>query len=308
VNLTGSTAGYAALRESAGWLDLSSRGVIRATGDDRARLLHAMTTANIQELKPNEWRYAFFLSPQGRILADANILCRAEDILIETEPVTRTLVYEHLDKFIIADDVTLEDFSESVAVVGLEGPKAAEIAAAAGLKTPWNISSTGAPGLRLIVPSQELPELIQRLESAGAVRATPAEANAVRLEHGRPRYGEDITERFIPHEVRLAGAVHFTKGCYLGQEIVERVRSRGQVNRLLTHLQLPPGEPPAAETELEHNGQRVGFITSAAFSPAENCVFALGYVRADHAKLGARVTCAGATATVTDRYQEAQAP
>jgi aminomethyltransferase len=308
VSLTASTAGYAALRESAGWLDLSSRGVIRATGEDRARLLHAMTTAHIQELKPGEWRYVFFLSAQGRILADANILCREDDFLIETEPVTRTFLYGHLDKFIIADDVTLEDLSGAVSVVGLEGPKAKEVAVAAGLDTPWTISSTGTPGLRFIVPAQELPELAARLENAGAVRAAPADARVVRLENGRPRFGEDITERFIPHEVRLAGAVHFGKGCYLGQEIVERVRSRGQVNRLLTHLHMPPGGVPAPETQLENGGERVGFITSADFSPGENCVFALGYVRTDHARPGTQLTCNGATATVTDRYKELQAP
>src|SRR5579863_2706417 len=98
-------AGYEALRTGAAWLDLSARGKIIATGEDRARLLHAMTTNQVQELKPGEGCYAFFLNPQGRILADVNLLCRADDFLLDVEPETRERLYQHLDKFIIADDV-----------------------------------------------------------------------------------------------------------------------------------------------------------------------------------------------------------
>jgi aminomethyltransferase len=308
VNLTEPNAAYTALRESAAWLDLSSRGVIRVTGEDRARLLHAMTTAHVKDLTPGEWRYAFFLSAQGRILADANILCREQDFLIDTEPGSRLRLYEHLDKFIIADDVILEDLSETVAVIGLEGPRSAELAAKAGLEGAWPISSTGAPGLRFIVPKAEEADLIARLESAGAVHTTPDDANAVRLENARPRYGDDISGAQIPHEVRLMGAVHFTKGCYIGQEIVERVRSRGHVNRLLTHLAIPSGESPAPGTALEAGGVSVGAVASAAYSPAERKGFAFGYIRAEHTSPGAELTCGGVRVIVTDRYREIPAP
>src|SRR5580658_4731152 len=104
-----STAGYEALSNSAALLDLSSRGRIRVTGDDRARLLHAMTTNHIQQMKPGEGVYAFFLNAQGRILADAYILCFEDHLLLDTEAETRDALFHHLDKFIIADDVTLED-------------------------------------------------------------------------------------------------------------------------------------------------------------------------------------------------------
>ena len=100
--------GYQALRESAAWIDLSGRGKIRVTGEDRARLLHAMTTNDVQNLKPGDACYAFFLNAQGRILADVNILCFEDHFLLDTEPETARKVFEHLDKFIIADDVTLE--------------------------------------------------------------------------------------------------------------------------------------------------------------------------------------------------------
>src|SRR5712692_5643991 len=98
--------GYLALRSAAAYLDLSARGKIVVTGEDRARLLHAMTTNHVQQLKPGEGCYAFFLNPQGRILADVNLFCRENDFLLDVEPETRETLYRHLDKYIIADDVT----------------------------------------------------------------------------------------------------------------------------------------------------------------------------------------------------------
>ncbi len=102
------TEGYQALRESAAWFDISTRGRIRATGEDRKRLLHAMSTNHVQDLEPGQGLYSFFLNAQGRVLADAVILCAEDHLLISTEPETRQKVFEHIDRFIIADDVTLE--------------------------------------------------------------------------------------------------------------------------------------------------------------------------------------------------------
>jgi folate-binding Fe-S cluster repair protein YgfZ len=101
--------GYDELREGAAWLDVSRRGKIRVAGEDRARFLHAMSTNQVQQLTPGTGCYAFFLTAQGRILADVNVLCRADSFLLDTEPETRQKLMEHLDKFIIADDATLED-------------------------------------------------------------------------------------------------------------------------------------------------------------------------------------------------------
>ncbi len=158
--------GYEALRESAAWLDLSGRGKIRVTGEDRARLLHAMTTNHVQQLKPGEGCYAFFLNAQGRILADANILCREDHLLLDTEPETARSLYEHLDRFIIADDVTLEDQTAAFATLSVEGPSAAAVLERAGMPVPadqygslpWDsslvarLSYTGSLGFFLFVP------------------------------------------------------------------------------------------------------------------------------------------------------------
>jgi len=113
--------GYKELRGGAAWLDVSGRGKIRVAGEDRARLLHAMTTNHIQQLTPGTGCYAFFLTAQGRILADVNVLCRQDSFLLDAEPETPHKLLEHLDKFIIADDVTLEDLTPALATIAVEG-------------------------------------------------------------------------------------------------------------------------------------------------------------------------------------------
>ncbi len=250
--------GYAALRTGAAWLDLSARGKIKLTGEDRARLLHAMTTNHIQQLTPGTGCYAFFLTAQGRILSDANILCRPDHFLLDLEPETREKIYQHLDHYIIADDVTLEDVTEQNATIAVEGPKSQDV-----------------------------------LHAAGAPTAVAADAEAfrvVRLEQGRARYGEDLSERFLAQEANQKHALHFSKGCYLGQEIVERVRSRGQIHRMLMPLQLDTKEAPPAGTKLQAGETNVAEITSAAFSPALDKVVALAYVRTEFARPHAYIT------------------
>jgi folate-binding protein YgfZ len=280
--------GYQALRANAAWLDLSKRGRIFASGEDRARLLHAMTTNQVKDLQPGQGCYAFFLNPQGRILADVNLFILPDRILLDVEPETRESVYQHLDKYIIADDVTLEDASETMTAVGLEGPKAAEALAAIGAPIPeapyshvdWNgrivarVNSSGEPGFRIFGSTEDLVTL--PLADAESVRV-------VRLEHAKPRYGEDIFDTTLPQETQQTHALNFNKGCYIGQEIVERIRSRGHVNRLLIGLRIDATEPPAAGTKLSANGAEAGEITSAAFSPALGKVVALGLVRAQYA-------------------------
>src|ERR1700690_2161732 len=128
--------GYEALRTSAAWLDLSPRGRIYATGDDRARLLHAMTTNHVQQLTPGTGCYAFFLNAQGHIQADVNLLCLEDRLLLDTEPETRERVFHHLDKSIIADDVALEDVTERMASGAVEGLQAAAVLAAVGAPAP----------------------------------------------------------------------------------------------------------------------------------------------------------------------------
>jgi tRNA-modifying protein YgfZ len=289
--------GYEALHTAAAWLDLSARGRIYATGDDRARLLHAMTTNHVQQLTPGTGCYAFFLNAQGHIQADVNLLCLEDRFLLDTEPETRERVLQRLDKYIIADDVALDDVTETLACVAVEGPRAAALLEATGAPVPnaeythisWNgaivahWSETGASGFRIFMPAEAKADWIARLESAGAAHATPDEARTVRLEHGKPRYGQDIFDTTLPQETRQVHAVNFTKGCYIGQEIVERIRSRGHVNRLLVKLEVEGEVPLTGGTKVMAGAGEAGEITSSAFSPALEKVVALAYVRAQYA-------------------------
>ncbi|MGD0015383.1 MAG: glycine cleavage T C-terminal barrel domain-containing protein [Bryobacteraceae bacterium] len=285
--------GYRALRQGAAWLDLSARGRIRASGEDRVRLLHAMSANHIEQLQPGQGCYAFFLNPQGRILADAVILALPEALLIDTEPETRQSLREHLDKHIIADDVELEDVTGSTVEIGIEGPRAPAVAEALGAPLPgsphahadWagrivvRFTTTGQDGFAIIAPSEEKERLVRDIEAAGATPASDEAARIVRIENARPRYSEDITARYLPHETQLLEAVHFNKGCYLGQEIVERVRSRGGVHRFLVQLEIEGQRVPPAGTKVTAGDREVGELTSAVFSPDRGQVVALGYLR-----------------------------
>jgi folate-binding protein YgfZ len=297
--------GYNDLRGGAAWLDVSGRGKIRVAGLDRARLLHAMTTNHIQQLTPGTGCYAFFLSAQGRVLADVNVLCRQDSLLLDTEPETLHKMVEHLEKFIIADDVMLEDLTPAFATIAVEGPKSTDALLAAGVPAPavchgasleWGealvatLSVTGSPGFFIIVPVVEKDELLRRLQAAGAVSADEEAFNVVRLEHGKPRYGEDISERYLAQEVNQAQALHFHKGCYLGQEIVERVRSRGLIQRVLKALEIEGQVAPEPGTKIKFDGAPAAEITSAAYSPALGKVVALGYVRMEYVEPGTEMT------------------
>lgn len=306
-------SGYDALRNGAAWLDLSARGKIKATGEDRARLLHAMTTNHVESLAPGTGCYAYFLTAQGRILADVNLLCREDHFLLDTEPETREKLFKHLDAYIIADDVTIEDVTSTLATIAVEGPLAGDVLRKLGAPTPlhdydnidWDgrlvvrTSFTGGPGFYIVAPIEDREALIGRLGSEGVVAADPEAFRIVRIENGRPRYGEDISERYLAQETNQTRALHFNKGCYLGQEIVERVRSRGQIHRVLVPLQIHATEPPKPGTKLLAGEAPGGEITSAAFSPALGNVVALAYVRAEHANPGKQLTVAGETATVS---------
>jgi folate-binding protein YgfZ len=301
------SGGYKALRESAASLDLSARGRIRVAGEDRARLLHAICTNHIQQLTPGIGCYAFFLNAQGHILADANVLCFEDSFLLDTEPETAGLLYEHIDKYIIADDVRLEN--AAAVAVGVEGPRAAELLRGLGAPVPeapfshrdWGsrivaaLSVTGEPGFRIFLDKSEREDLIRRLE---VPRAEEDAIRTVRLEHGKPRYGEDFDQRHLPQETQQMHALNFNKGCYLGQEIVERIRSRGQVHRLLVPLQIDSTDAPAAGAEvLAGDGSKAGEITSAVVSPALGKVAALAYIRRDYLEMKKPLSVGGAKAS-----------
>jgi folate-binding protein YgfZ len=299
--------GYDALREDAAWFELSHRGLIEAAGEDRARLLHAMTTNHVEQMQPGDLCYAFFLNAQGRILADAHLLCLENSFWIDTEPERGEFLLGHLDRFIIADDVALADLTGTRAVFAVEGAKAADVLTGIGVAMPpgpgkwiswrnWLLAAatvTGSTGFRIYAPSEDRQAIRQVLRDAGVAEAEPEAVEAIRIENAQPRYGDDISDAHIPHETRLLKALHFSKGCYLGQEIVERVRSRGHVNRVLAQMLIDLVQPPAKGEKVIAGGTEIGEITSAAWSPALEKVVALGYVRAERLASNAALEIAG---------------
>ena len=295
-----SSAGHEALTASAALLDLSSRGRIRVTGEDRARLLHAMTTNHVEQMQPRRRNLCLFLNAQGRILADAYLLCFDDHFLLDTEPATRSTIFQHLDRYIIADDVALEDITEETFCLGLEGPKATEVASNCGLPAPnhrfshvrWGdffaaaISETGGHGVRIYGAIGSKDEAIRAIEGAGAIAASAEDAEAVRIENFVPKYGREITEHTLPQETQQLHALHFQKGCYLGQEIVERIRSRGHVNRLLMGFRMEgQTAPPPPGTKVMLEAKDAGEVTSS--TGWNGAVSGLAYVRVPGARPGA---------------------
>jgi tRNA-modifying protein YgfZ len=284
--------GYEALRHGAARLDLSARGRIVARGRDRARLLHAITSNEVKKMTPGTGCYAFLLNPQGRIQADLCLFCFDDHFLIDTEPEVREKVHLHIKRYIIADQVELEDVTAGKAAIGVEGPGAAAMLAELGAPVPgdayahaaWGdatvaaVTATGQSGARIFCPAGSAGELVNRLEAAGAVAASAEDARVVRVENGMPRYGEDIRETSLPQETQQMHAVSFNKGCYLGQEIVERIRAQGRVNKKLMRVVLEGVEAPAGGTKTTVDGAEAE-VTSAVVSPETGEVVALAYVR-----------------------------
>jgi aminomethyltransferase len=298
--------GYRALRHKAARLDLSVRGRIRVTGRDRARLLHNVTSNDVKALAPGSGCYAFLLTPQGRIQADLNLFCFPDHFLIDTEPELLEKVPQLILKYKVADQVELEDITDRTFAIGLEGPEAAAALTTAGAPVPvepyahlpwdkWivaNLNISGEPGFR-VFGEGPAPELF-----AGIPLASEADVHLVRIENGRPRFGEDIRETTLPQESGQIHAVNFQKGCYIGQEIVERIRARGHVNKKLVRLAIDGAEAPQPGTALSVDGQEAGEITSAVYSPELGHVAGMGYVRVAYAEAGKPLDAGGLAARI----------
>ncbi len=311
---------YPALKEAAGLVDLSFRGKLAATGEDRARFLHGMVSNEVEHLQPGQGCYCFILNAQGRILADLNLLVQPERVLLDCEPFLTAKIRETLDRYIIMDQVELEDLSARLGTLGVEGPRSDEVVRAALGATPpgeplahagWGgdadsllvRTNLSGEGLWIIAPMERIPEIWERLLEAarplGGRAVGHAALEVARIEAGVPLYGADIEEAHIPQETGLLRAISFTKGCYIGQEIVERVRSRGHVNRQLVGLVATGAESLRAGMKVVAGGSEIGHVTSATHSPALGRHIALAYVRREFAEPGKQVTVEDVPAEVS---------
>jgi folate-binding protein YgfZ len=311
---------FHALVSGSGIYDLSSRAKIALTGSDRVRWLNGMVTNNIRDLETGRGVYAFLLNPQGHILGDLYAYNRGESLVVDTDRSQEEKILAVFDKYIIMDDVEVANISNQLSAIGIAGPNSRETLKAAGFEVPelkplqvgettWQqISVTLVRGDNPCVESYELwmaPGEAEKARAAvmkaGAIPVGTEALDLLRIAAGVPRYGIDIRERDLPQETEQERALNFSKGCYVGQEIVERIRSRGQVRRKFTGFAID-GELPAAGGKIQVDGKDVGEITSAASLPltdGERRV-GLGYIRREVATPGKQVTIGDTSARVTN--------
>ncbi len=331
-------AEYRNARETVALIDKNYRAYLSFTGPDRVRYLNAILTNNIKDLRAGQGIVSLLLNPQGHILAEIETHAFPDALFCISYAMIRERLIECLDKYIIMDDVTLTDETARYGTLAVEGPKAAAIVksltgidleplselasidaeilrfaqddtigkASAKEAIPCRLtkrSPGGVPGAEFVVESEKLAELWQILSKAarkyGGGPMGCAALSARRLAQGVPWFGYDFGEKQIPHEAGLQDShISYTKGCYTGQEIVERVRSRGQVNRQRVLLHFSGDVVPEAGTPLSVAGKEVGYVTRAARTWDPPRILGMAYARKETTAPGNVLQWPGGTATV----------
>jgi folate-binding protein YgfZ len=308
---------FAALRSGAAVFDLGGRTKIIVSGNDRVRWMNGMVTNNVRDLAVGRGNYNFLLNAQGHILADMYIYNRGEHLMVDTDASQAGAVLQLFDKYIIMDEVEVEDVSAKVTAVGVGGPKAEEILAKielAAQKEPLAVQDAEWQGAGVSVVRSDAPrgdrfeiwvapthaeKLWNALVAAGALPVGYEGLELARVADGVPRFGVDIREKELPQETAQQRALNFNKGCYLGQEIVERIHARGSVHRSLAGFEVAGGTV-AAGGKVIASGKDVGQLTSVAQLPnGSHRTLALGYIRREAGAPGNEVEIEGAKARVS---------
>jgi folate-binding protein YgfZ len=323
---------YRAAKETVALLDTNWHAVITLSGRDRVKYLHAVTSNDIKGLSEDFGTRALLLNPQGHILAELEVYALQEKLLVLAHASARERTVATLKKYILGSQVQLEDITEQTGSLAVEGPRVATIIAqTTGLSldgfselslaevpvdgVPCHLirrSHFGGEGAELIAPREHIGLLWKNLQaSVHALGGRPIgmkTLDALRLEAGIPCFPADFNDAMIPHEAGVENThISYSKGCYTGQEIVERVRSRGHVNRRRVQLKFSTAAAPEPGTKLRAagaegaNGAEVGYVTSAAFSPAADTAIGMGYLRREHNSPGSVVEFEGGTATVVEK-------
>lgn len=322
-----------AVRRGAGLFRLDDRGLVAVRGDDARDWLNRMLSNDVSGLEPEgpvSGVYALLLTTRGGIVADLHVMARLDGFWLETGREAVGAVLETLGKLVVADDVELEDRSGAFSRFALEGPAApAVVEGAVGralalspdgatevriADAPAVVAAfgwSGLPAFQLFVPPADAERVESALLAAGApvglVRAEPDTLEGLRVEAGIPRLGAELDRDVLPAEAHLDHAVSHTKGCYVGQEIVARVRTRGSVNHLLVGLSFGADVPPAVGTQLRMGERKVGEVTSVARSARLGAI-GLGFVRREHSEPGSPLDADGVAATVRALGRDTGAP
>jgi folate-binding protein YgfZ len=296
--------------------DLGWRGKLMIGGNDRVRWLNGMVTNTIKDLPLNRGNYNFVLNPQGRILGDLYAYNRGEYFLIDTERSQLETLLTLFRRYIIMDKVELSDRSGELTAIGIQGPRAPEVLAQSGISdqglepmqitdlkwkdvdvTLARMARDGFLTYEVWASPGNILQLWNALIHAGAVPVGSEALEKFRVMIGFPKYGTDIRERDLPQETEQKHALNFNKGCYIGQEIVERIRSRGNVHRKFQGFVLE-GDLPGTGAKLEADGKEIGEITSVSRIPSQDGerAVALGYIRREALERGAKITYSGGEA------------
>lgn len=307
---------YAAVREAgAGLIDLSSRGRLLVHGSEAVAFLNGLITNDMKTLLPNTWMPAAFPNVQGRLIASIRVLRFPEEttptFLIDTEAATHEAVLKNIQRFTLAGDFHVLDLSSETAQVSVQGHDSARIVSEVLNETAASLpafgvnrvshegfghitvvrgSHTGEDGFDFIVAKENAADFWQAIQTAGA-RAVGHEAlEILRIEAGIPRYGIDMDESNVVTETTLDDAISYTKGCYVGQEIIARIKYRGHVAKKLSGLICEPGSSPqSGNTIFSTDNKEIGRITSATHSPQLGQTIALGYLKYDYLTAGTAV-------------------
>lgn len=301
-------AEYRAVRENAGLIDLTWYGVLELTGPDRVVFLNGMVSNEVRNLGATGGCHASLLTVHGKVVADVVALGLEERILLLVARGLTGTVAENLNKYLVADEVEIADRSAELGLLGASGPNAGDLLAGQGWPVPsalWHhaavpelplrlvrMNLTGEPSWGILGERSLLPEIWETIIVAGALPVGVEALNVLRIEAGIPWHGVDATEDDFPLETRLEDTISTTKGCYLGQETIIRIFRRGHVNRRMVGLVLEGRNVPPHGCEVLKDGQAVGKVTSAAWSPARERVIALAVVRVRAAESGATLQVA----------------
>jgi folate-binding protein YgfZ len=309
---------YRALTAGCGLTDRSAAGRLEMLGADRQRFLNAYITCDVKPLAPGDGAYGFFTSAQGRILSDAVVLVHPDRLWLEVGEGREEAIADHLRKYVIVDRVEIRPLSDMLPLT-LIGPRSAEVLgeAAALPEGEWKharlmVDGTevtvqrtdrlGAPAFTLWVSASIAPHLTERLLAREGVLPVGEEAmELLRAEAGIPRFGVDFGPESFPQETGIADAVSYTKGCYLGQEVVARIHYRGGVQKELRRLLFPDTEDadlPRSGAKLLYEGREAGAATTVVRT-ADGRAIGLGVVHKRAAELGTQLEVEGGGTAVT---------
>ena len=313
---------YQAVRENLGIIDLSSRGKLRLSGKDHLKFLQGMLSNDVMKLEEGKGVYATILTVKGRMISDMKVYKDKESVLLDLEPGLNQKVLELLTKFRLSYKANIDDISETTGLISIQGPKAHKLLESlleetiSKMKeydfikrdfrgselTIVSVNRTGEKGFDLFIDNEDVQHLWEELlEKGRELNTLPFgydTLNTLRIEAGIPLYNIDMDENNIPIEAGIWNALDFEKGCYVGQEVVARIKWRGHVNWHLMGFECDGELPPQIGDEILDGDRKIGRITSSTFSPGLNKPLSLGYIRREFKNAGTKVQIKGSDSSV----------